>query len=108
MTNPIPFEDGALYADSHGDIWRATTDGTEFLHVKRADENTPDPSANRWCEDAQSIARSYGPMLHITDRLMPGQEALLLFALQEKNILDDDVRHRALGLLDAVRAEVAR
>ncbi|MFI1371290.1 hypothetical protein ACH4UY_04670 [Streptomyces longwoodensis] len=105
MTN-ITFEDGALYADSHGDIWRAV--GTDFLHVKRADENTPDPSTNRWCEDAQTVARDFGPMLHLAEALPPAQEALLLFALQEKNILDDDLRHRALGLLDAVRAEVAR
>lgn len=104
MTNPNSFEDGALYADTHGDIWRAITDGTEFLHVKRANENTPDPTSYRWCEDAESIAKSFGPMLFITERLAPEHEALLLFALQEKNVHDDDVRHRALGLLDGVRA----
>lgn len=102
------FQDGALYADTHGDIWRATTDGTEFLHVKRADENTPDPSTNRWCETSETVARDFGPMLHITDSLPPAQEAMLLFALQEKNVLDDDVRYRALGLLDALRAEATR
>ena len=61
------FESGALYSDRHGDTWRAVTDGTEFLHVKRADEQTPDHSVNRWCEASGTVARDFGPMVRLTE-----------------------------------------
>jgi hypothetical protein len=56
------FEDGAEYTDRHGDTWRAVAEGTEFQHVRRADEETADRSVSRWCESADSIARDFGPM----------------------------------------------
>jgi hypothetical protein len=59
---PGAFEDG-LYLDRHGDTWRYL-DG-EFMHVKRADEATPAGEGRRWCEDATSIARDFGPMTRI-------------------------------------------
>ncbi len=105
------FTDGALYFDSHGDVWRFIAegvDGPEFLHVKRADDNTPDPSANRWCEAAESVARDFGPMRHLTDPLKPAHEALLLWALIGKDTFDDDVVHRVHVLIDMIRAEAAR
>lgn len=108
MTTLTTFQDGALYFDRDGDIWRAVNDGTEFLHVKRADENTPNPAANRWCEDAHTIARDFGPMRHLTDPLEPAYEALLLFALIGKDTSDDDVLHRAQALIDMCRAEATR
>lgn len=110
-TQPVVFTDGALYLDSHGDVWRFIAegvDGPEFLHVKRADDNTPNPGANRWCEAAESVARDFGPMRHLTDPLGSAHEALLLFALQGKDTSDDDVLHRVHVLIDMVRTEATR
>lgn len=107
MTDTVTVcEDGALYFDRHGDVWRAV--GTELVHVKRADENTPDPTVNPWTENAELVARNFGPMRHLTDRLEPAHEALLLWALIGKNTADDDVLHRALALIDMLREEATR
>lgn len=109
MTNPTAFDNGALYLDAHGDIWRATSDATELTHVKRWDEMaTLNPALSPWIENAEKIAADFGPMQHLTDTLDPAQEAVFLFALAGKDAYDMDVVHRALGLLDAFRAEVAR
>lgn len=105
----MTYENHALYLDSHGGIWRATSDGTELTHVKRWDEMAaPDPALGPWVEPAEKVAADSGPMQHLTDPLEPAQEAVFLFALAGKDAYDMDVVHRALGLLDAVRAEAAR
>lgn len=61
------FVDGAEYLDRHGDTWRAVFDATEFLHMKRADEEQVDGSCNRWCEDITAVARDFGPMTKVTE-----------------------------------------
>lgn len=105
----MKFENNALYLDSHGDVWRATNDGTELTHVKRRDEMaTPDPAMNPWAESAEKVEAGFGPMEFLVEALQPAQEAMFLFALAGKDASDADVVHRALGLLDAVRTEAAR
>lgn len=61
-TDGAEFEDGAEYADRHGDTWRAVFEATEFRHVSRADEDPVDQTCNRWFEDINSVARDFGPM----------------------------------------------
>ncbi|MFC9681334.1 hypothetical protein [Streptomyces sp. NPDC056948] len=108
-TNTAVFQDGALYFDQHGDIWRATSGGTELTHVKRRDEMaTPNPAMNPWSESAEKIEAGFGPMEFLVEALQPAQEAMFLFALAGKDAADANVVHRALGLLDAVRTEAAR
>jgi len=100
------FTEGALYLDRHGDVWRHA-DG-DFIHVKRPDDNTLNPSANPWVEDAHKVAADFGPMRHLTDRLGPAHEALLLWALQGKNTDDADVLDRAHVLIERARTEATR
>lgn len=105
----MKYENNALYLDRHGDVWRATDDGATLTHVKRRDElATPDPAMNPWAESAEKIASGFGPMAFLVEALEPAQEAMFLFALAGKDAADADVVHRALGLMDAVRAEAAR
>jgi hypothetical protein len=61
--------DGGEYADRHGDTWRFLGGIKEFLHVKRADEETPEtgPNVVRHCECAALIARDFGPMTKVTE-----------------------------------------
>lgn len=106
MSETFHATEEALYFDRHGDVWRYSAG--EFVHVMRADENTPDPSVNRWAEDAEKIVRDFGPMTHLTDRLGPAHEALLLWALQGKNTDDVDVLDRVHALIDRCRTEVRR
>ena len=109
MTTKTTFQNGALYLDSHGDIWRATTDATELTHVKRRDDMaTPNPAINPWSDAAEKIDAGFGPMQFLAEPMPPAQEAVFLFALAGKDATDSDVVQRALGLLDAFRAEVAR
>lgn len=104
MSETFHATEEALYFDRHGDVWRYSAG--EFVHVKRADEDTPDPSANRWVESAAKIARDFGPMTHLSDRTGSAHESLLLWALQGKNTDDDEVLHRAHALVERHRAEV--
>jgi hypothetical protein len=99
----------ALYLDAHGGIWRAASDATEVTHVKRWDEMAVlDPTVNPWVEPAEKAAAEFGPLLFLSDALAPAEEAVFLFAITGKDAYEADVVHRALGLLDAFRAEVAR
>ncbi|KND45305.1 hypothetical protein [Streptomyces stelliscabiei] len=73
-TAPIPLDadgeelvDSAEYIDRHGDTWRYLGGIEELRHVKRADEDTPDPNCGRWCEDATAVARDFGPMTKVTE-----------------------------------------
>jgi hypothetical protein len=57
------------YLDRHGDTWRFLDGIKEFLHVKRADEETPEagPSIARHCECAALVIRDFGPMTKVTE-----------------------------------------
>lgn len=61
------FVGGAEYLDSYGDTWRYLGGIEEFLHVKRGDEASCDPDCHRWCEDATTVARDFGPMTKVTE-----------------------------------------
>lgn len=55
---------GQEYFDRHGDTWKFLGGILEFLHVKRADEDTPETGPNivRHCECAALVIRDFGPM----------------------------------------------
>lgn len=61
--------DGGEYLDRHGDTWRFLGGILEFLHVKRADEKSPETgqSIARHCEDAAVVIRDFGPMTKVTE-----------------------------------------
>jgi hypothetical protein len=63
------FANGGEYLDRHGDTWKFLGGIVEFLHVKRADEETPETGPNivRHCECAALIARDFGPMTKVTE-----------------------------------------
>lgn len=63
------FTADALYLDSYGDTWKYLGGIEEFLHVKRADEDTPQAGPNivRHCEDFIAVARDFGPMTKVTE-----------------------------------------